>query len=51
MTPFNRLVGGTSSTMMSEFDALKRILAYIVESRLKATLEAEVQRMTVEANV
>lgn len=36
--------------MMFEFDALKRILTYIAENRLNATLEAEVKYMDVEAN-
>lgn len=36
--------------MMSEFNALERILAYVAENRLKAAIKAEVKHMDVEAN-
>ena len=35
---------------MTEFQALRRISAYIAENKLQATLEAEGQFMAVEAN-
>lgn len=50
MTASSRLVGWSNLMMMSEFDALKRISAYIAENKLKASLEAEVQHMDVEYN-
>lgn len=49
MAPSDQLVGVTNSTMMSEFDTLKQILAYVAENRLKEALEAEVPHMDVEA--
>lgn len=33
---------------MYDFDALKRISAYVAENRLKAALEAEIPHMVVE---
>ena len=40
---------GETSVMMSEINALKRILAYIAESKINSALEAE-ENMAVEAN-
>lgn len=37
-------------TKMYEFDALKRISAYVSESRLKESLKAEIPHMVVKAN-
>lgn len=50
MTPSDQLVGVTNLMMMSEFDALKKILAYVARNRLKADLEVNVSHIVVGAN-
>lgn len=49
-TQSSQLVRAMNLMMMSEVDALKQILAYIADNRLKATLEAKILHMIVEAN-
>lgn len=44
------LVGETKIVIMSESDTLEKISAYIAENKLKASLEAEVKYIVVEAN-
>lgn len=39
-----------NSVMMTEFEALKRISAYIAENKQQSALQAEVKNMVVEAN-
>lgn len=50
MIQSGQLDGATNLMTMSELDILKRILAYVVENRLKVALEAEIQHMVGKAN-
>lgn len=50
MTQSGQLPGATNLIMMFEFDALRRLSAYIAENRLKEVLVAEISHMVVEAN-
>lgn len=46
----NPQVGEVNSLMMTEFVALKRILAYIAENKQQLALETEVKNMVVKAS-
>lgn len=50
MIHFDQLAGANNLMTMSEFDALKRISAYVAGNRLKVSLEAKIPHMTVEAS-
>lgn len=47
---FDQQAGEMNLVMMTEFHALDRITAYMVENRLQAALEAKIPHMDVEAN-
>lgn len=50
MTQSSQLARATNLMTMSEFDALKRISAYIAKNRLKAPLKAEIPHMAIKSN-